>query len=479
MHRLEHADLVIVGGGPAGMSAAIEARAAGVRKVTLLDDGAALGGQIFRRFGAGFTVTDPKAAGHEYSDGAALIAQVLDSGADIRLGCTVWGIWNRRLAYVGADQTAGSIAARTILLATGARDRPVAFPGWTLPGVITAGAAKIMVALQRVLPGKRILMAGSGPLALAFSAQLRGYGANIIEVIEAAPAPGPVALARLTASREWATLGAAARYRLRLLRDRVPLSHGTIIVRAEGAAQVERAIVARVDRDWRVIAGTERGIDVDTIISGYGLDASTELSRLLGCRHQFDRERGGWIPDKDAFMRTTVAGLFAAGDGSGVGGVQHAMTEGRIAAIGIAQDLGLMDSAAATARSAAARDRLVGLKRLIAALGTTYRIGPGLFDLAKPETVICRCEERTAADLDAILAEEVRDPNIVRALSRIGMGRCQGRNCAAHVTAAIARTQGIAVERVPRPTVRAPVRPVSVAALAEERVQHESAVEIR
>lgn len=479
MHRLENADLVIVGGGPAGLSAAIAARAAGVQKVVLLDEGATLGGQIFRRFRDGFSVTDPNAAGHEYRDGEALIAQVLASGTEIRLRCTVWGIWNRQLAYVRADQTSGSIAARTILLATGARDRAVAFPGWTLPGVITAGAAKIMVALQRVLPGNRILMAGSGPLALAFSAQLRGYGANIVEVTEAAPAPGPAALARLAASREWATLRDAAGYRLRLLRDRVPLSHGTIIVRAEGAGQVERAIVARVDRDWRVIAGTERGIEVDTIISGYGLDASTELSRLVGCRHHFDRERGGLIPDKDALMRTTVAGVFAAGDGSGVGGVHHAMTEGQIAGIGVAHELGLIDSTAAMARSAAARDRLAGLKRLVAALGTTYRVGPGLFELASAETLICRCEERTAADLDAILAEGERDPSIVRALSRIGMGRCQGRNCAAHVTAAIARSSGTAVERVPWPSVRAPVKPVSVAALAEERAQHESAIEIR
>ena len=479
MHRLEYADLVIVGGGPAGMSAAIEARAAGVRSVVLLDEGPSLGGQIFRRYGEGFRVTDARAAGHEYSDGEALIEKALASGADIRSSTIVWGIWNKQIAYVSGGTEAGTLVARTILLATGARDRAVAFPGWTLPGVMTAGAAKIMVAIQRVLPGKRILMAGSGPLALAFSAQLRNYGANVVEVTEAAPGPGPAALLRLATTGEPATLMDAARYRTRLMRDGVPFSYSTIILRAEGDGKVERAVVAKVDRDWRVVPGSERTIEVDSVLSGYGLESSTELSRLIGCRHSFDRDRGGWLPDKDEMMRTTLPGVYAAGDGSGVGGAPHAMAEGRIAGIMLARELGTISDAEAAAAAAPSRARLARLKRFVRTLNAAYRIGPGLFELATPETLVCRCEERTAGDLDNVLADGVADPNIVRALSRIGMGRCQGRNCASHVTATIARRSNIPADRIPWLSSRPPVRPVSVAALAEERVQHESAVEIR
>jgi D-hydroxyproline dehydrogenase subunit alpha len=149
MTSSEQMDLVIVGGGPAGMNAAIEARRAGVRSVCILDEGVAPGGQIFRRYGPGFSVTDPHAAGHEYVDGQALIGDARASGAEIRSSTVVWGIWDKRIAYVSDEAKSGAMDAKAIVIATGARNRPIAFPGWTLPGVFTAGAAKTLVAIQR------------------------------------------------------------------------------------------------------------------------------------------------------------------------------------------------------------------------------------------------------------------------------------------------------------------------------------------
>jgi len=478
MTTLETADLVIIGAGPAGLSAAIEARSAGVASVVVLDEGIAPGGQIFRRYGPGFSVTDARKAGHEYRDGQSLIDAARASGADIRSGTVVWGAWERTLAYVTDETRSGAITARTIVIATGARDRAVAFPGWTMPGVMTAGAAKTLVAIQRVLPGKRILMAGTGPLCLAFSAQLREYGANIVEVVDAAPAPGVSDLVQLGLNGNPSVLVEAARYRARLFAHRIPFNHATMIVRVEGGAEVERAVVAKVDRDWRLIPGTERTIEVDTVLLGYGLESNSEMSRLLNCKQRFDRTGGGWLPERDAQMRTSEPGIFAAGDGGGVGGSRSALQQGRIAGIAAARELGAISFETAEARLAGPLRSLRRIDRFVSALNRLYRVGPGLYELATPETLVCRCEERRQSDLEMLIDEGVRDLNSIRARSRIGMGRCQGRNCASHVAATIARLTERDVSQIPPPTVRPPLKPVPVGAVAEQRHQHDAPTQI-
>lgn len=466
----EQAELVIIGGGPAGMSAALEARRAGA-SVVLLEERKTLGGQIYKRPGSGFAVSDHRRAGHELRDGGSMIAAVERSGTDIRTGTVVWGIWGKTIAFQSGEHDSGTIEAKEIIVAAGARDRPVAFPGWTLPGVITAGAAKSLVATQLVLPGRRILMAGSGPLALAFSAQLHAYGANIVEVHEASPSPGLRTLARVIANADPALLVEAAHYRARLLRHRIPLHYASIIVRAEGETGVERAVVADVDRDWRVIPGTERSIDVDTILLGYGLESSTELTRLLGCDHRYDSGLGGWIPVRDEWMRSSVAGILIAGDGGGVAGSPAAILEGRLAGVAAAVDLGRLSSAEAGRRASKAHRRRRRLERFVRAMAQLYPVGSGIHELADDDTVICRCEEVSAGTIARTIDEGATDPNVVRALTRAGMGRCQGRNCGSHIAAGMARQNGRSIDSVELPTVRPPVKPVTIAAIASQRQQ--------
>jgi hypothetical protein len=214
-------------------------------------------------------------------------------------------------------------------------------------------------------------------------------------------------------------------------------------------------------------------------VLGYGLETSSELFRLVGCRLTFNRNLGGWIPQKDEAMRTSLPGVFAAGDGSGIGGSKHAIEEGRIAGIMAAEALGNIDAPQAASRASMPRRRLARLRRFRTFLNRSYAVGTGLYELATPTTIVCRCEERTAADLDALIADGIDDPNIVRARSRIGMGRCQGRNCASHVAATIAHRTSRSVESVPPLSARPPVSPIPVAAIAEEREQPEAAVEVQ
>ena len=478
MSLTETADLVIIGGGPAGLSAAIEARRAGVGSVVVLDEGIAPGGQIFRRYGPGFSVTDPHAAGHEYSDGHALIEEARASGADIRSSTVVWGAWEKKLAFVSDE----SRIRRDRGQGHHHRDRR-ARPRGGLPGLDHAGGhhrrrREDLVAIQRVLPGKRILMAGSGPLALAFSAQLREYGANIVEVAEAARHPKLSDFVQLAFNGDPSVLMDAVRYRTRLMLDRVPFSYATIIVRVEGRREVERAMVAKVDRDWRVIPGTERSIEVDTVLLGYGLESNSEMSRLLNCEQVFDRSRGGWLPVRDIRMRTSVPGIYAAGDGGGVGGSRSALQQGRIAGIAAAAELGAVSEQEAAARLAEPMRLLARIDRFVRTLNRIYAVGPGLYELATDDTLVCRCEERTQSDLDLVVADGATDLNVVRALSRIGMGRCQGRNCASHVSATIARKTGRDISAVAPPTARPPVKPVPVGAIAAERYQNDAEVQL-
>ena len=235
-------------------------------------------------------------------------------------------------------ERARSVGARRILLAPGAHDRPVVFPGWTLPGVITAGGAQALVKTQRIVPGGQIVFAGSGPLALAFPAQLRHYGANVVLVLEAGPAPGPRALLRLAAAAPGNTelLRDAAGYRSALLRARTPLRYRRIVVRAEGHDRVEVVVHAAVDADWRVVPGTEERVPADVLCVGYGFFPSVELLRLAGCEFGYDENAGGPVVVRDEWMRTTAPGISAAGDGTGVAGSHVAVAEGRIAALGIA-----------------------------------------------------------------------------------------------------------------------------------------------
>lgn len=463
-------DLLVVGGGPAGISAAGAAARAGLT-VVLADERPTLGGQIFKQPGPGFTVTDPSAMDSQFRRGRSLIDSLAGTGVDLRLGTEVVAVEGRQVVLVTGGAAAHTLSARRLVLAPGAHDRPVAFPGWTLPGVITAGGLQTLAKTQRFLPGGRMLFAGSGPVALAFPAQLAGYGANIVAALEAGPAPRTSDLVRI-ARAAWGNadlLRDAARYRAGLLRHRIPLRYGRIIVRAEGDGRVERVVHARVGTGWRVLPGTEEAVDVDVLCLGYGFVPSLELIRLAGCDLDYDENLGGHVVVRDDWCRTTVDGVYAAGDGAGVEGSQVAVDEGHITGLAAALDAGVISAADARVAAAPARRRLARRRALAAATERLYRVGPGLLELSTSDTVVCRCANVRASQL-AEAIEETADLNVVKALTRAGMGPCQGRNCQGQVAAMIASRHGLRRAEVALGTPRMPVRPVRIGALANHSI---------
>ncbi len=467
-------DLLIVGGGPAGMSAARTASEAGLQ-VLLVDERATMGGQIYKQPGPGFVIEDPAAADRDTAYGRSLIAGVTASTAEVLLSTALVAIESTGGIFSAVLVTDGrpalTMLARRILLAPGAHDRPVAFPGWTLPGVITAGGMQSMAKSQAVLPGGRMVFAGAGPVALAFPAQLAHLGADIVAALEAGPSPAPRDVVRVTGALRGngVLLRDAARYRASLLRHRVPLHYGRIIVRAEGDRRVEQVVHAAVDADWQVRPGTEETLAADVLCTGYGFVPSLELFRLLGCKSRYEEDLGGWVVHKDAWGRTSVAGVYAAGDGTGVEGSYVAVDEGKIAALGAALDAGTLVAGAAEARAVPARRRLARRRRLALATRRLFRVGSGVYDLADAATVICRCEGTTHGELSAA-ARTTHDPSVVKAFTRAGMGPCQGRTCHRQIAAVLARAHNRPLHSVPLATARMPVRPVPISAIANASV---------
>lgn len=464
-------DLLVVGGGPAGLAAAAEAAGAGLR-VALVDERPTFGGQIFKQPGPGFVVTDPAAVGQEYVRGRELTDAAERAGVELLPRTSAISIRGTTVVLVEDGERARAVEALRVLIAPGAHDRPVAFPGWTLPGVLTAGGAQTLVKTQRVLPGERIVFAGSGPLALAFPSQLRGYGANVELVLEAGPAPGPRDVLRLVAAARGNTslLRDAVAYRSRLLRERVPLRYRRIVVRAEGDGRVEEVVHAAADSQWRPVSGTEERAAADTLCVGYGFFPSVELLRLAGCGFGYDEDLGGPVVTRDEWLRTTAPGISAAGDGTGVAGSYVAIDEGRLAALGIALDLERIAPDAAAARARPLRRALTRKERFRRALRRMHAVGPGIYELATPDTVVCRCEEVTVAALESAL-DATNDVNVVKSLTRAGMGLCQGRNCQRQIVASLATRHGGLIGALPVATARPPVRPVPIGAVADASLE--------
>jgi NADPH-dependent 2,4-dienoyl-CoA reductase/sulfur reductase-like enzyme len=463
---LKEAELLILGSGPAGLAAAIEATRAGAR-VAVLDENARPGGQIYRQLNSGFSVTDPDVLGHDYERGQELLAEFgsIANRVEYLDDALVWDISSdRELAFLRREESQ-SLGYRTLIIAVGAYDRPIPFSGWTLPGVFTAGGAQRLVKTQRVLPGERILLAGTGPLQLALANQIADAGGKVEAIVEAGNIDKWMSLAR-GAWGQWTLIADAWRYWSGIRRAGIPLWREHIIVEARGDGRVEEAVVARVDENWRPVPGTQRTLAVDAVCVGYGFVPSVELTRLAGCEHRYEARLGGWVPRRGEHMETSVANVYAAGDCAGVAGSFVAIEEGRIAGLAAARALGYLSVEDAARRMQPSRERLAGLLRLRQALDEISVPRPGLYELATDDTIVCRCEELTLGELKAALAEDVADLNEVKRMTRVGMGNCQGRMCGPALLEILAWHRGMSPADITYLSPRPPIRPVPMAAVA-------------
>ncbi|HVX41256.1 MAG TPA: FAD/NAD(P)-binding oxidoreductase [Gemmatimonadaceae bacterium] len=384
-------DVLVIGGGPAGIAAAARAAAAGAATV-LVDEGIAPGGQIWR----------PNVHGAQPALAQRWLARLAASGATVMPRTTVVDVERRPTTgfVVRAEQNAEpvAIASRALVLATGARERFLPFPGWTLPNVIGIGGAQALLKSGTSFRGKHVLIAGTGPLLLPVAASLTAAGATLQLVAEQS-SRGRVARFAAGLWNAPATLAQAARYRMRFFG--VPYAMSAWVVRAEGDDRLRRVIVQQ---------GREtRAYDCDVLCTGYGLVPNTELARLLGCAM-----RGNAVT-VDADQGTTIDGVFAAGEPTGVAGVDSAVAEGQVAGLAAA---GRADEARSFRREVsrrAAHGRRLDL---------AFALRPEIYTLGASDTIVCRCEDVRLGQLDRGWTSRQ-----AKLYTRAGMGPCQGRIC--------------------------------------------------
>jgi NADPH-dependent 2,4-dienoyl-CoA reductase/sulfur reductase-like enzyme len=443
-------DLAIIGAGPAGMAAAVEAVDLGL-SVAVIDENPAPGGQVFR--GLEHMAGD-RALGADTAAGLPLLRAFRALRIGYRPATTLWHLEPEEgvLSLLAAGATSELTAGR-VLLATGAQERPVPIPGWTLPGVMTAGAAQILLKTAGAVPKGRTVLAGQGPLLWLLAAQLSRAGAPPALILETRPRGRLAEALRAGGLLAGAPLLAKG---LALLAEtrRVPRLRAVTGLRAEGSGRVRRVL-------W-----DGGGTECDTLLLHEGVVPATHIPLALGLEHDWDKAQRCWRPRVDAYGASSHPRVAVAGDGAGIGGWQAAVAAGRLAALDAARRVGRLTEAGFARRAGpllATRRAALALRPFLDAL-----YAPPDWALAPPEdaTLVCRCEEVTAGQVRAAARLGATGPNQLKAYCRAGMGPCQGRMCGATVAALIAEARGTTPEAVGTLRPRAPYKPLTVAELA-------------
>ena len=455
-------DLAVVGAGPAGLAAAIAAAQAGAR-VTLVDEYARPGGQYLK--GAHRSADLPRALATERK-GHALLDQLSGLDIELRTETLVWGIEGLRLALCHSGEL-DWLEAGAVIVATGARELVVPFPGWTLPGVMTLGAAQVLAKEHGVAPGRRVLLAGTGPLLLPVVNQLTRLGAEVVAILEATW-PGAWVAHAPALWGNWDRLLEGWYYLNRLRQAGAPYRFGRTVIRAIGENELQAVIVARLDRQGRPVLGSEETVSVDTLCLGFGFLPNVELTQLAGCAHEFDVMRGGWVTQVNEQMETSQAGLFAAGETAGVAGASAAMLEGRIAGLAAAHRLGYVRREELAGDLDRARPIRRRLRRFGAMLNTLFSPPPGLDSITTDDTIICRCEDITAGQVRAVVKQGAGELDALKTWTRVGQGPCQGRTCGPLLARWVARGTGCSMQDAGHFHTRPPLKPLTLGDLARK-----------
>ena len=471
--------LIIVGAGPGGLAAATTAAAAGLSP-TVIDENPQIGGQIYRE--TTVPCSNPS-NGHDATRGAELKRRFHHYRDRITLlnRTVVWGLIPPRSVLIVREGKSEVIEAEHLILAPGAYEFVPPFPGWTLPGVMTPGGAQAMVKSMGVLPGRRVLIAGTGPFLLVVALSLHAAGMEVVGIVEAVRAREILPVMR-NLLNDIGLLKQGWRYLRDVNRAGIPIHRGHVIVEARGKDGLREAVIAPCDDQWRPRRDRSFSLPVDTLCVGYGFVPRTQLAELAGCRLRRDPSTQSWVPVVSRDFETSVRSVWTVGDGGGVAGAVSAELEGEIAGWAVASRLGTIDEEMTRKRLAEIHSQLERLERFRLGLDQLCSPRAGLVELAEADTIVCRCEELTRSDIDSGISFGGRNSRTLKPMTRLGMGPCQGATCWPAMCRYIAARTGQSAEAVGHSSVRIPVRPVTLGQIASlpyderetETVTHET-----
>ena len=425
-------ELAVIGAGPGGLAGAISAAQAGVN-VLVLDERALAGGQYFKQPAIQSSSIHVRAFDKQSMKGALLVKAAQDLNIKLVSKAMVWNIAQGEHGfdlYVIKDHKNYRVSAKQIIIATGAYEKPFPVPGWTLPGFMTTGALQTLLRAYRVAPGSRVLVCGNGPLNLQVAAELVKNGVHVAGVIEASQPSYYKNLAVLASAiyRSPSLMLKGAAYIVQLWRAKVPILYRHVLVEATGGDSVEQGEVAAINKQGQLIPGSNKSFEVEAICVGYGFIPNTELTRLIRCNHIHDGKTGALVVKRDDNGATSVPGVFSVGDSGKLEGAQFALAQGTLAGISIAQNLG--KESIDLKEVYFAKRRLSRNRKFQAALWTLFSNPENEHSWQRHESsIICRCEDVRAFDVLRAIKAGASDIGSVKKMTRLGMGRCQGRYC--------------------------------------------------
>jgi NADPH-dependent 2,4-dienoyl-CoA reductase/sulfur reductase-like enzyme/bacterioferritin-associated ferredoxin len=458
-------DVVIIGAGPSGIGAAVVLAEYSL-KVLLVDENNQIGGQIWRKpvYKPVSRFSGPQPPGLQM-DLSAATGTNKNNPHIITPACVLGVFPEKHLLLSTSEESVKEIRARRIIFATGAREKVRPFKGWTLSGVMTLGAAQILLKYYGVLASSKILIAGAGPLVYLLSSQIIGAGGKVTTVLDRSSS-ATMLNAMWVMAGQLPNIGQGLLALGRLIKKRVSIRHRMQVVEVKDKDKLQEVIAVKIAPDGTTVQGSQKCYETQMLACGNGFIPNIELPQLAGCDLTYAADKGGWIVKVDRSMETSVSGVFAAGEITGIAGGDKALIEGQLAALSILNQFGELNSKKHRIQQTALLTKRKRCQRFGAFLNRQWAIHPREWAGIDDATIICRCEDITMGTIRSWIQESFTSAPDLKKATRCGMGNCQGRTCAPLIYDILA-AYSVAGRQGPHPlSVRTPVKPIPLGDLA-------------